>query len=72
MQLYPSNATCCDADITEETAMIVDRRSGKAKRAKRIFHVRYLGETYPEDHELAGVPIAARFWHWSDQEVVEI
>lgn len=56
-RLFPSKATCCDADVTKETAMIHMPRGPRRvmRRAKQIHHVR------------AGIP----FWHWSDTEVVE-
>jgi hypothetical protein len=65
MKLYPSKNECgCDADVTAETAVqprVVFDDSGKRAgviRAKQVFHYRERDE--------------ARFWHWSDQEVVKI
>jgi len=48
---------CCGADITAETAMMSAYRGSppQRKRAKKIYHAR--GDE--------------RFWHWSDQVVVE-
>ena len=57
VNLYPSSAKCCGADVTMETTMQSSWRSGQAKRAKQVFHHRRLD--------------GARFWHWSDQEVAE-
>lgn len=62
MNLYPVNTpTCgCDADRTFETTVQSVRRGNppQVKRAKRIHHER--------DRD------GARFWHWSDQEVIRI
>lgn len=50
----------CEADITEETAMVVVRRGRMRipKRAKVVLHYRKRDE--------------AHFWHWSDQRVIKI
>jgi hypothetical protein len=71
VRFFPSKAECCPAaDKTLETAVFRDVPRGRPvvrKSAKQIHHIKYLGGTYPEGHELAGVPIARRWWHWSDQ-----
>lgn len=56
-RLFPSKATCCDADVTKETSMVSMRRGRPftIKRAKQIHHAR--GDR--------------RYWHWSDVEAVE-
>ena len=65
MKLYPSRHDCvCEADVTKESAIqrrhVYDPEGNYAGiiRAKQIFHYRVRDE--------------ARFWHWSDQEVVKI
>lgn len=57
MRLFPSKATCCDADVTKETAVLESQRGRRRVRAKQIHHYRRRDE--------------ARFWHWSDREVVQ-
>lgn len=67
-RLFPSNAQCCEADLTLETAVREELRGawngemGEASairfrkvRAKKIMHRR--GRIY--------------FWHWSDQEILD-
>ena len=70
MKYYPVKTECCGADETKETTVIrtVRGRPPQVKEAKQIHHVKFLGGTYPEGHELEGVPIAQRWWHWSDQK----
>jgi hypothetical protein len=61
MQTFESNHPCnCIADITRETAVQAVKR-GKPptfRHAKQIFHIRHSD--------------GARFWHWSDQDVVVV
>lgn len=79
MKLYPSNARCCPADVTRETAMQVKlvyddtgQLQGKM-RDKQIHHARFLGGVAPDDDpDLPGQPVATRFWHWATTEVVQI
>lgn len=62
MKWWPSSPiTCgCDADVTKTTAVIAAKRGRPKvlKRARMVWHYRERDE--------------ARFWHWSDLDVVKI
>lgn len=62
MRLYPvANPRCgCEADVTVESAVqrVVRGKPRTLRTAKQIFHYRERDQ--------------AHFWHWSDQDVVQI
>ncbi len=62
MKLYPiANPRCrCEADVTVESAVLRVPRGmpRQLKAAKQIHHYRKRDQ--------------AHFWHWSDQDVVQI